>query len=103
VRDFADFYRLSGREAAVLLLAAEGLHRKESAFRLGCSPGTVDTYWRRIFRKTQQPSQGQLFVRLLCFTVEALSPADVEPRSGAQAVRNEGTRATPFIGPSKTT
>jgi DNA-binding CsgD family transcriptional regulator len=69
VRQFAQLYRLSGRETNVLVLAAAGLHRKESAFRLGCSPGTVDTYWRRIFRKTGQTCQPELFAALLAFAV----------------------------------
>jgi len=84
VREFAKFYRLSGREAAVLLLAARGLHRKESAFRLGCSPGTVDTYWRRIFRKTHHSSQAQVFAGILRFAIEALRSLPVDEATGIE-------------------
>jgi DNA-binding CsgD family transcriptional regulator len=69
IQSFARYYRLSQREASVLNLFALGLHRKESAFQLGCSPGTVDTYWRRIFRKTGTPAQSELFAALLSFAV----------------------------------
>jgi len=37
---------------AVLSCGARGLHRKATASYLGCSAGTVDTYWRRILSKT---------------------------------------------------
>jgi CheY-like chemotaxis protein len=48
-----------------LALCAGGLHRKEVAFRLGCSAGTVDTYWRRIFKKTSATSQCEVLAALL--------------------------------------
>jgi DNA-binding CsgD family transcriptional regulator len=67
VAAFATRYRLSQRETAVLALAADGLHRKEAAHRLGCSAWTVDTYWRRILKKTQRGSQSELFAALLAF------------------------------------
>ena len=69
VNRFAVPYQLSVREATVLALAALGLRRKESAFCLHCSAATVDTYWRRIFRKTQRASQAELFAALLLFGI----------------------------------
>jgi DNA-binding CsgD family transcriptional regulator len=62
---FARAHRLSLRERGVLALCAGGLHRKEVAFRLGCSAGTVDTYWRRIFKKTSATSQCEVLAALL--------------------------------------
>lgn len=85
LRRFAAHHGLSARETMVLALAAAGLHRKESASRLGCSLGTVDTYWRRIFRKTGRTSQAELFVALLSFAMvdAALAPRDGPEGDGA--------------------
>jgi DNA-binding CsgD family transcriptional regulator len=47
------------------MLAALGLHRKEVASRLGCGGTTVDTYWRRIARKTRAESQAEVMATLL--------------------------------------
>jgi DNA-binding NarL/FixJ family response regulator len=71
VERFAAANGLSGQETAVLLLTVKGVHRKEAASRLGCTTGTVDTYWRRIFKKTLRTSQCEVLVALLAF---ALAP-----------------------------
>lgn len=69
--EFAYLINLSTREAMVLILTAgAGVHRKEAAHLLGCSPGTVDTYWRRILRKSKLGSQLELLAALLSFSVE---------------------------------
>jgi DNA-binding CsgD family transcriptional regulator len=65
VRRFGQEYGLSSRETDVLTLTALGLHRKEVAFRLGCQWATVDTYWRRIARKTRSTSQAEVMAALL--------------------------------------
>jgi DNA-binding CsgD family transcriptional regulator len=71
VRLYAHRHALSGREGAVLILGvAWGLHRKECAYRLGCSSGTVDTYWRRIFKKTGTRSQSEISAAILAYAVE---------------------------------
>jgi DNA-binding CsgD family transcriptional regulator len=68
--EFAYAYGLSVREGAIVLLAAGfGLHRKETAHRLSCSPGTIDTYWRRILHKTGHDSQLALMASLLGFAL----------------------------------
>jgi DNA-binding CsgD family transcriptional regulator len=69
VSRYALRHMLSGRETSVLELAAVGLHRKEVSSRLGCSPGTVDTYWRRIFRKTNRGSECAVLADVLAFAV----------------------------------
>lgn len=69
---FARQHGLSSREATVLQLAAGGIHRKETAARLGCGIATVDTYWRRILRKTRLTSQVEVLAALLCFALDVL-------------------------------
>lgn len=69
VREFAVRHNLSDRETAALLLSTVGVFRKEAAHRLGCAPGTVDTYWRRILRKTGTRSQPELFAALVVFAM----------------------------------
>jgi DNA-binding CsgD family transcriptional regulator len=70
VVEFAYSMGLSVREGAVLLLAVGGgLERKEAAHRLRCSSSTIDTYWRRILRKTGLESPLHVVAALLAFTV----------------------------------
>jgi DNA-binding CsgD family transcriptional regulator len=96
VHRFAVHHGLSARETTVLALAAAGLHRKESASRLGCSLGTVDTYWRRIFRKTGRTSQSELFVALLAFAIagERGAPAGREATIAVPAAARAGSFAS---------
>src|SRR5256885_12068482 len=70
IDSFASRHGLSAREAAVLAAAALGLDRRDTAYRLGCRIGTVDTYWRRVFKKTRMSCQSELFARLLSFAVQ---------------------------------
>ena len=63
-------HRLSVRERSVLAFGARGLNRKEVASELGCSSGTVDTYWSRILRKTQTASQAEVLANLLDMALE---------------------------------
>jgi DNA-binding NarL/FixJ family response regulator len=72
---FAAQNHLSERETALVSLLAVGSGRKDAATRLGCSLGTIDTYRRRIFRKTGTSSQAELFAALLEFTFRALDEA----------------------------
>ena len=65
VDSYADVHGLSRRERAVLSLGARGLHRKGMATELGCSPGTVNTYWNRILRKLHLTSQAEVLANLL--------------------------------------
>jgi DNA-binding CsgD family transcriptional regulator len=66
---FAGHYRLSTRETSALHLAAMGVHRKETAAHLGCGIATVDTYWRRVLRKTGLTSQMEVLAALLNFAL----------------------------------
>ena len=51
------------REEQVLILAAGGLTDKEIAIRLGISPDTVGTYWRRILAKYQAASRTEVVAK----------------------------------------
>jgi DNA-binding NarL/FixJ family response regulator len=72
-------YRLSVRERAVLAFCARGLNRKEVASELGCSCGTIDTYWSRILRKTQTASQAEVLATLLDMALEHRQVVAAEP------------------------
>ena len=74
---FSNDYSLSPREANVLLLATAGLHRKKIADRLGCSVATIDTYWRRLFKKTGTTSQCQVFAVLIIRAVTRNDPTSL--------------------------
>ena len=65
VERYASVHGLSRRERAVLALGARGLHRKGMATELGCSAGTVNTYWNRILRKLRLTSQAEVLAHLL--------------------------------------
>jgi DNA-binding CsgD family transcriptional regulator len=62
---YAAIHGLSRRERAVLVLGARGLHRKGTALYLGCSPGTIDTYWNRLLKKLRLSSQSEALAHLL--------------------------------------
>src|SRR5271154_2698837 len=51
------------REEQVLVLAARGLTDKEIAVKLGISPDTVGTYWRRILAKYQAASRTEVVAK----------------------------------------
>ncbi len=51
------------REEQVLVLAASGLTDKEIAQRLGISPDTVGTYWRRILGKYRAASRTEVVAK----------------------------------------
>jgi DNA-binding CsgD family transcriptional regulator len=51
------------REEQVLVLAARGLTDKEIASKLGISPDTVCTYWRRILAKYQASSRTEVVAK----------------------------------------
>lgn len=70
VREFSHLHSLSRREAEVLAMSARGISRKEAAFRLGCSVGSVDTYWRRMLKKTLSESPSQVIASLLSLALE---------------------------------
>ncbi|MEZ0325021.1 MAG: response regulator transcription factor [Fimbriimonas sp.] len=53
------------REEQVLVLAAGGLTDKEIALRLGISPDTVGTYWRRVLAKYQAASRTEVVAKYM--------------------------------------
>ena len=77
--EFSYTVGLSTREATVLIMAAgAGVSRKEAAYRLGCRPGTVDTYWQRILHKCGMDSQLGVFAALLAFSLRSLAAGGME-------------------------
>jgi DNA-binding NarL/FixJ family response regulator len=54
---------LSPQEQQVLKLSAQGNLDKEIADELGISQNTVDTYWRRIYKKTGKHDRKILFAQ----------------------------------------
>jgi DNA-binding CsgD family transcriptional regulator len=59
---FAERYRLSPRETALLRYALEGMNNDQAAGALGCSRPTISTSWNRIFRKTGVSGQRDLVI-----------------------------------------
>jgi DNA-binding CsgD family transcriptional regulator len=53
------------REEQVLVLAAGGLTDKEIAVRLGISPDTVGTYWRRVLAKYNAASRTEVVAKYM--------------------------------------
>lgn len=51
--------RLNGREKEIVLLAAQGLSRKQIAERLGLSIRTIEVYLHIIYRILELPSRSQ--------------------------------------------
>jgi DNA-binding CsgD family transcriptional regulator len=85
---YADLHGLSKRERAVLLLGARGLHRKGMATELGCSPGTVNTYWNRILRKLTLSSQAEVLARLISLALRSGWSRE-EARDGAACIEDQ--------------
>lgn len=68
VNDYCTEHGFSQREREVVRAAAEGLVNKEIADRLGLRPGTIATYWRRIYKKTGLASQRDVLAALIAHT-----------------------------------
>lgn len=65
------------RQEQILLMAAEGLTDKEIANRLGLSPETVGTYWRRILAKYSACSRTEVVAKVIRLQAQAsLSQAE---------------------------
>jgi two-component system nitrate/nitrite response regulator NarL len=76
--------RLTDRERAVALLAADGLSVAAIAARLGLAPGTVSSYTQHILRKLNLGSRREL----AAWVNARRDPADPEARlRRARAVR----------------
>ena len=88
---YADLHGLSNRERAVLTLGARGLHRKGMATELGCSPGTVNTYWNRILKKLRLTSQAEVLAHLLRLALGAATTGEA-----GDCIEDQDT--TPTVG-----
>jgi DNA-binding CsgD family transcriptional regulator len=62
---FARFFKLSPRETTLLRHALAGMNNDEAAAALGCSRGTVSTFWNRVFRKTNVSGQRDVIILFL--------------------------------------
>jgi DNA-binding CsgD family transcriptional regulator len=78
VVEFGLRHELSARQTEMLQMAITGLHRKESAARMGCSCKTIEGYWRRIHEKTGCSSDAEVVAR---FIREALTTALVRAKA----------------------
>lgn len=62
--------KAQSRQDQILLLAAEGMTDKEIAARLGLSPETVGTYWRRILGKYSAASRTEVVAKVVRLQAE---------------------------------
>ena len=65
LRDFVSAHRLSEQERAVLAHAIDGCSMKQAAARLGISNKTVESYWTRIYNKTNRRSQLEVIAKVV--------------------------------------
>ena len=92
---FAVEFRLSAAETRVLALAAVGMDTKNIAFELGCGRATIDTYWKRTFKKTRTGSQRSVMAALFLFSVKVLNEAEGMRSDSAPEPREESRSACP--------
>jgi len=69
-REYARAHGLSARETEVLALALAGQVRKQCAAHLGCSTGSVSSYWQRIYNKTGRRQQEDVLRDVLGFVLD---------------------------------
>lgn len=70
-RAYGHAHGLSPRETEVLEHALSGEVRKQCAHGLGCSTGSVASYWQRIYRKTNQHGREDVVLDVLRFVLES--------------------------------
>ncbi|MGC4094522.1 MAG: hypothetical protein QM756_42730 [Polyangiaceae bacterium] len=78
VNRYATVHRLSPQELRLLLAAIAGESDKDAAAGLGCTRGTIGSYWQRIFAKTGQRPRAAVIAHVLRSTVtldRVLAPA----------------------------
>ena len=90
---FAVEFRLSAAETRVLALAAVGMDTKNIAFELGCGRATIDTYWKRTFKKTRTGSQRSVMAALFRYSVKVLNVTDDMRDDAAPEPSAEESRA----------
>lgn len=86
----ADSYALSRRERQVLGLTMCGVHTKAIASQLGCSPKTVEEYWRRMYRKTGKRAKLEIVAEVLAESLA--SPALRSNDGGVRIHRRRSER-----------
>lgn len=69
IRRYAIAHKLSNRERQVLLASIIGTHDKLLADQIGCSRGTITTYWKRIFGKIGRRSQKDVVSHVVVFCI----------------------------------
>jgi DNA-binding CsgD family transcriptional regulator len=60
----------SPRETQVLECALAGDGREQTAYLIGCKPGTIATHWRRIFNKTGKPTKSDVLADAFRFLLD---------------------------------
>jgi len=81
---------LSAREGEICLAASRGLTNKAIADLLVLRQCTVDSYWRRIFLKTEATGRTQAVA--LWIGAQALTPANVPHAKGAKDAKEDKLR-----------
>lgn len=69
IQSFAKKNRFTPQEHKVLCLRIAGHHGKSIACAIGCSPNTVSTYWKRMFRKAACSDQAEVLASVLRFAL----------------------------------
>jgi DNA-binding NarL/FixJ family response regulator len=64
LKDFARHYQLSPNETRLLELASWGADMTSLAEALGCKRSAINTYWKRISKKTGARGQRNIFAKL---------------------------------------
>ncbi len=67
---YARAHNLSPRETQVLECALAGDGREQTAYLIGCKPGTIATHWRRIFNKTGKPTKSDVLADAFRFLLD---------------------------------
>jgi DNA-binding CsgD family transcriptional regulator len=81
---FGAKHGLTHRETQVLVRFAEGYCRKEAAYLLGCSAGTINTHWRRILARMQVDSPERVLALLITFLATEAPSTESPAGSGGR-------------------
>jgi DNA-binding CsgD family transcriptional regulator len=73
VDQFGQMASLSSRQTELVRHAVTGVHRKESASRLGCHLKTIEKYWQRIYTKTGCDSEAEVVAKFIFEIVEGMA------------------------------
>jgi len=69
---FCRHFHISGRCEDIVRGVAGGRTNAQMATELGCSRGTISSYWKRVFDRTQLRSQPEVVAAVLQFALQRL-------------------------------